>query len=513
MRKNPFLLPVLCFFLASCAVGDSDSTPVPLPVDILPDMFGMAHTDSGGVDYDLMEEMGIVWMLQDWDWDDFEPEPPTYREAWDGHAAGTPWQPADGVTDAILANLDHHWNETYKVDYLAGVAAHPDTKSFAVVAYGSSWVNAEGSLPPYEGKVFTNAEHGEDYISVDTLPLYYECVKAMAKKYYKTVGAFNIWNEPDNRPRFWIGTDEEYYNLVKTAAQAIRAAEKELNAEHPGENIHLTIVGGAFFSMASADFMRGMFEFENGIIGTLLDAVAYHPYAPTPQSVTQYYNKFKAIAAPYGFGDKIWVTEEGFPTSGTYGWSHPESTLPENLVKTITLLAANGAKHIFWYCLYDSKKLEDAANTEKSDAERWFGLVVKGTPKYNKLGANAYALCARYLPGYTWQPSLPKRSGLSKDIQSFYFEKPDGGAAGSRTLILWNDKDTSVKVKVTLPGNNWLLHDPGEREFESAGGTNQPAPPADIDGEGRAVVTVTKTPVILTWQADAGSPAPKISAP
>ncbi|GHV31984.1 hypothetical protein AGMMS4952_21580 [Spirochaetia bacterium] len=495
MRKISVLLAGL--FLASCNFGDSgnsDPAPDPLPVSIPSDIMGMVHAG----DFELLETMGVVWMLSDFSWDGFEPAPPTYREAMGGKSAGDRWKPADGVTPAILANLDHHWNENYKVDYLAGVASHPSTRAFAVMAYDTPWIHPEGS--------------SDNHVSAEMLPLYREQVKTMVKKLYRDVGVWNIWNEPDNRPRFWTGTDEEFYALTKTAALAIREVETELNVEHPDENIHLTITGGAFFSGASPEFIRGMFEYDKGIIKTTLDAVAFHPYSETPQSVTKAYNDFKAIVTPYGFGDKIWVTEEGYPSGGYYPWTITEAELPEKVVKTLTLLATQGAGHIFWYHLFDSKKYADATPQEKADAEKWFGLVVnsKVDGKYVlKQGANAYALWAKYIPGYTYRPTLPKRSGLSADIQSFYFEKDDG----KRTLILWNDKDASLGVTVILPGNSWLLHDPAEREFESADGTNRLAPPAGIDSGGKAVITLSKTPLILTWNAGADPLPPRISAP
>ena len=32
---------------------------------------------------------------------------------------------------------------------------------------------------------------------------------------------WDLWNEPDNRPAMWTGTDEEYFRLYSTAAKAI----------------------------------------------------------------------------------------------------------------------------------------------------------------------------------------------------------------------------------------------------------------------------------------------------
>jgi hypothetical protein len=46
----------------------------------------------------------------------------------------------------------------------------------------------------------------------------------------------------------------------------------------------------------------------------------------------------------------------------------------------------------------------------KTNSENYFGLVY---PDYSyKKGAEAYALCGRYLAGKTYRPELPERNSL-----------------------------------------------------------------------------------------------------
>ena len=45
---------------------------------------------------------------------------------------------------------------------------------------------------------------------------------------------WEIWNEPDNRPNCWTGTDEEYFNLYATTAALLRKEFPGIKIGGPG---------------------------------------------------------------------------------------------------------------------------------------------------------------------------------------------------------------------------------------------------------------------------------------
>ena len=45
---------------------------------------------------------------------------------------------------------------------------------------------------------------------------------------------WEIWNEPENRPAMWSGTDEDYFRLYATAAQAIKKRNSRAEGRRPG---------------------------------------------------------------------------------------------------------------------------------------------------------------------------------------------------------------------------------------------------------------------------------------
>jgi hypothetical protein len=220
-----------------------------------------------------------------------------------------------------------------------------------------------------------------------------------------------------------------------------------------------------------------------------VDAVSYHPYSFSALSSTAIFARFKTLVSDYQFDNKIWVTEVGFPTGGDYLSKVPEEKMPEEVVKAIVSLAVGGARHMFWYQLFDP------AERNPGDSEDYFGLV---NHDYSyKQGADAYALCGRYIPGTTYRPALPEHSGNPGSIQSFYFE---GGE--ENTLVIWRDGGESepIGARITLPGTGRQRHDP-------VTGKSEP-----IDGETTSI-SLGAIPHMYTWENRDRTNPPRLSVP
>ena len=178
-----------------------------------------------------------------------------------------------------------------------------------------------------------------------------------------------------------------------------------------------------------------------------VNAVAYHPYTPNARGSYEIYNEFKEVVSSYGFGNKIWITEIGYPMQGSYGTEVAEEKMPLEVLKTITLLAAGGAQRIFWYELFDH-----GSGGNPSDSEHWFGLLNRDDFS-KKGGADAYQLCALNFPGRTLRTALPERSGETGDVAAYYFE----GSDGKHTLVIWSNRLSRLHaLTVTLPGSNQM---------------------------------------------------------
>src|SRR5258706_10720996 len=81
-----------------------------------------------------------------------------------------------------------------------------------------------------------------------------------AHGFHDDIRHWEIWNEPDNRPAMWTGTDEDYLHLYKVTAQAIKTKYPHLKVGGPAVGNTGTISKGELnppaFVTAFLDFCR-----------------------------------------------------------------------------------------------------------------------------------------------------------------------------------------------------------------------------------------------------------------
>jgi hypothetical protein len=385
--------------------------PVPLPIPA--DFAGMCHSGySSNLDreYGILDEMGVVWLHRDFSWSSIQPNEGT-------------------------------WNFS-QVDSYVERADAEQKKIMGMLLYDGSRVHDKFGLPR------------ERRIREEELPFYVNYAVETVKRYngkngHGKVDAWLIWNEPDLQPRFWTGTKEEFFALNKATAEAIRELDKR-------EGTATTLIGGVFTALVSNEWINGLFEF--GAMDKL-DGIAFHPYSVAPVSAANVFNIFKQKVAPYGFADKIWVNEMGYPTyselgsipEGRYGTDQYEGDMPEIVVKTFTLLAAAGVRSLTWYHLFDNE------NRGNSDSEGWFGLVWRKNADewIRKGGYWGYALCAKNIPGKAYKEKNFFSGTVPAAVQSAYFE-----GSGKYTLVVWNNSPLrNAEVTITLDGSNHKLWD------------------------------------------------------
>jgi hypothetical protein len=446
---SALLLGALVF--SSCPTGGGSSyEPARIVRSAIPrDLMGMVHaggSDEAGREYALLGDLGVQWMLTDFSWSSIQPE----KETWN--------------LDAFAAYADNGEARGKKI--------------LAILDYDAPWLHPAAG---YDGPVIK----GNDEIA-----LFCAYVKKTVERYKDRVDAWCIWNEPNLQPRFWAsaGTKEDFFALTKAAAEAVREADPDA-----------FIIGGAFNTLASEEWVRGIFT--SGAMDRI-DAIAYHPYMTGPGATANLYNNFKRLVSEYGFADKIWITEVGYPTyetpprpAGRYGTDILDADMPETVMRTIVLLAANGAERIFWYHLFDPKP-EDQDN---SDSEDWFGLVKRDAAWTRKGGAAAYQLAAGNIPGRVCK--TPEREGLPDFIQAYYFEGDDGRHA----LVIWNDINASRDVRVFLPGTSRMVYDLATGEATSIPTETSTYTLKAKDGADHFIR-------FFTWENSRAAP-PRISAP
>ena len=415
MKTASALAITLSALLAACASSQkfAPNDPLEIPADIA----GIVHAGRTRTqrEYAYLNHLGVSWVLHTFNWNSIEPE----QNEWD-------FLLYDALVDRNKA---------------AGI------KIIGILAYDNWWIHDDMD------------DHR--YIPPQRLPDFLQYVRKTVEHFRGRVDAWCIWNEPNFH--FWNGTDEEFIELARLTADAVREVDSEVILLGGGFNRNITGL--------PEKFIRRLFE--SGAMDKT-DAIAFHPYELNPMRTALLFEQFRKIVDDYGFGDRIWITEVGYPTGGWYPTATSKKKFPAYVVKTFVNLSISGAQKILWYQLFDP------ITRVRSNSEDFFGLV-RNRRNYDSKGAEAFRLCAVHLAGTVYRPDLPPRTGLPHSLRTFYFEQPTGG-----TLVLWKD-GISTRITLQVPDGS-VVHDP----------VSGSATPLSAE----TTITVGSMPVFVTWTGD-----------
>jgi hypothetical protein len=92
------------------------------------------------------------------------------------------------------------------------------------------------------------------------------------------IAYWEIWNEPENRPACWTGTDEDYYRLYVATAKALKAAYPDLKVGGPSVGNVAAVRAG---TLTPTPFVTGVLD-RCKKDGAPLDFFSWHWYGTTP---------------------------------------------------------------------------------------------------------------------------------------------------------------------------------------------------------------------------------------
>jgi hypothetical protein len=452
-------------------------------VKVPEDFTGICHTgNSENLDreYGVLNELAVNWIHRDFSWSAIQPgcncpsKSPNNPDGCDCNFGTAICSHPDCGSKKYAPPSE--WNWASFDDYVKR-ANTEGKKILAMLLYDVAWVHDHFDLP--HGRRIRNAPENQLEFFVRYAE---ETVKRYSDKSGLYVDAWLIWNEPDLNPRFWTGTQKEFFELTKQTAEAIR----------PLTDAYL--LGGVFSPIALSDpnWVTGLFA--SGAMNEV-DGVAFHPYSPLPLGSLRFFEEFRALV-PENFKDKIWLNEMGYPTflergqipPGRMGTDQYEGDMPEVVTKTYALLASAGARNLTWYHLLDSGRPVSTRNP--SNSENWFGLMWRPSEGVwaQKGGYWGFALCANNIPGKTYREIDFSGQNISEDLYTYYFEGDDG----SRVLVAWNNSTfLPMELTISLPGSNHKLWN-----VENGNPTNVNATSTHIL---QPMFTYQKTLVFLTW--------------
>ena len=132
-----------------------------------------------------------------------------------------------------------------------------------------------------------------------------------AQRYRGKIDSYEVWNEPD-LDQYWEGTPREYFNLLKSCYQGIKAADPNATVSMAGMAI---LIEPNFYPEVIRIAANDAGAAANN---AYFDAMSIHMYA-APQLGYDLTVQVRQTLANYGMSNKpIWITEMGVALRG-YG--------------------------------------------------------------------------------------------------------------------------------------------------------------------------------------------------
>ena len=118
-----------------------------------------------------------------------------------------------------------------------------------------------------------------------------------ANGYRYAIRYWEIWNEPENRPAMWTGTDEDYFRLYQTAARAIKSRYPNLLVGGPAVGNPGGFVAGAFQPSAFVTAFLAFCRRERAP----LDFFSWHCYTTEPAELVARAVALRRLLDAHGF--------------------------------------------------------------------------------------------------------------------------------------------------------------------------------------------------------------------
>lgn len=323
--------------------------------------------------------------------------------------------------------------------------------------------------------------------SADSPDNYWARFTGRLAAYYKgRIDKWIIWNEPEFNPGdkgvgesySWLGTDEEYYLLLKRAYQSIKAANPDATVIFAGTSYWVDV------NMGREPFFQRLLDIaaadpEAKANGFFFDAMALNLYR-CPDDLYRIYTEMNDAMKAKGIDKPIWLTE-----TNAMPYDDPATPKPRDgqrvtmaqqadyVIQALALASAAGYQWLGWY------RIDDGGIWKSQEV---WGLVRDdGTPR------PAFQAMKTALSLFTGARKI-SFVPLERDTRPFGVPWPeDPGslypnwriyqvaldhADGRRVTVLWNADGEPAKVQVPKRGSGATLVDK----------TGAQKPMADVDG-------------------------------
>jgi len=281
-------------------------------------------------------------------------------------ATGTPWPSVPigswRLWDALVSwpqiePKRGQWNFEL-LDRYVSLAEEHKTEVLLPLGLSPQWASAR----PLESSVYQSGNAAEPQDSVD----WQNYVIAVVTRYKGRIGAYEIWNEPNNKG-FWTGDTQQMVSLTQEASEIIHRIDPAAQVVSPAATANSGVAWLA--------------QFLNLGGGKYVDVIAYHFYVSPqpPEAMVPLIQQVRQIMRDTGVSDKpLWNTESGWQVPKPF----PSLELAAAyLARAYILNWAAGVSRFYWYA-WDNHAWVSLQTTEQDNrtlapAGRAYGTIQK----------------------------------------------------------------------------------------------------------------------------------------
>ena len=291
-------------------------------------------------------------------------------------------------------------------------------------------------------------------------------------KYYSgQIDQWIVWNEPEFRPGdpgaggsyTWLGSDEQFAQLLKVAYLAIKKANPNAVVSFPGTsywidvNSNRALYYDRILSILAQDPSAAANNYYH-------DVVSLNLYR-APDDVYRVHGVFKNIQTKYGIDKPVWLTETNampsddtaIPCADKHSNEAIKTTMDQQAayaIQSLALASAASYDKIEFYQMVDSNTCTEPAvwGVTRDDGSR------RPVSEALKVAVNNFAgyTRAQFLPlrretaDWSAWPDDPSSLVPNWQVYQVAFDKP----GSQRVTALWNGDGAKLRVRVRKNGSS-----------------------------------------------------------
>ncbi len=301
-------------------------------------------------------------------------------------------------------------------------------------------------------------------------------VRQTVQYYAGQIDQWIVWNEPEFKPGdagaggsfTWLGSDEEFAQLMKVGYLAVKKANPNATVSFPGTSYWIDVNSNRaqyydrIMAILAKDPDAAAHNFYH-------DAVSLNLYR-APDDVFRVFGVFKGIQKKYGFDKPVWLTETNampsddtaIPCADKHTNEPIKTTMDQQAayaIQSLALAAAAGYGQIEFYQMVDANPCvepavwgltrDDGSRRPVSDALR---VAVNNFAGYT---AARFAPLSREKAAWSAWPDDPNSLVPNWQVYQIALNRP----GNQRVTALWNGDGAALRARIRKNGSSAQLID------------------------------------------------------